>query len=107
MSNPKLEGSMGRFEEWNWTRAQVMHVMVELARAHHEDDGERLVGSIAATAGLNIAIIADQGRQAADEAAGILHHVGWLAAYLATKEASAEQIAALHAIIDVTDPWKE
>lgn len=107
MNTGTMEGVMGRFEEWNWTRAQVMHAMVELARAHHEDDGERLVGSIAATAGLNIAIIADQGRQAEDEVAGILHHVGWLAAYLATKEASAEQVAALHAIIDLTDPWKE
>ena len=38
--------------------------------------------------------------------AGILYHVGWLAAFLAPDAPTEAQRIALRAIIDATDVWK-
>ncbi|MDQ0839521.1 hypothetical protein [Sphingomonas faeni] len=81
--------------------------MRELARGHREDEGEQLGGFAAASAGLNIAVIADEGRAAEEMVAGILHHVGWLATYLQTTAPTEEQSVALRAIIDATASWKD
>lgn len=96
---------LGRFEDWNITRPTAVHIMRELARGHYDDSGDTL-GGLPAVAGLNIAVTADEGRSDADMIAGILHHVGWLAAFLAPDAPTEEQRAALGAIIDATDAWK-
>jgi hypothetical protein len=97
--------SLGTFEDWNITRPTAVHIMRELARGHYDDSGDTL-GGLPAVAGLNIAVIADEGCPDADMIAGILHHVGWLAALLAPDAPTEEQRIALRLIIDATDAWK-
>lgn len=97
---------VGTFEEWNLTRPVIVHIMRELARGHWEDGGERFGGFAAATAGLNIAVIADEGRPAEAMVAGILYNVNLLAAVLAADAATAEQRVALSVISDATTAWK-
>lgn len=96
---------LGRFEDWNITRPTAVHILREFARGHYDDAGDTL-GGLSAVAGLNIAVIADEGRPAEDMVSGILHHVGWLAAFLAPDAPTEEQRTALRAIIDATDAWK-
>lgn len=65
MSDGNLTAAFGSFEDWNWQRPMVVHVLTELARAHYDDaDGEgglggALGGGLKACAGLSIALIAD------------------------------------------------
>ncbi|TPG41220.1 hypothetical protein EAH79_08965 [Sphingomonas koreensis] len=75
---------LGRFEDWNITRPAAIYIMREFARGHLQDEGERFGGFVAASAGLDIAVIADEGRSPIDTIAGILQKVGQLAAYLQT-----------------------
>lgn len=101
-----LTTAFGSFEDWNWPRPMIAHVMEELARVHWDDAGEVYSGFAAASGGLRLAVIADANVPDAEKANGILHHLGWIATYVTTLDVSDGQRAALRAIIDATDAWK-
>ena len=106
MTSWAMHALMGRYEDWNLTRPKVVHLLHELDRAHIADGGERFGGHLLASAGLSIAITADEGRSEADTVGVILHHLHALAARLTDLEMTDVQDAAVTAIFNATSDWR-
>ncbi|WP_306003583.1 hypothetical protein [Brevundimonas sp. C43] len=102
----KLTPTFGSFEDWNWQPPMVAHVMEELARAHWDDEGETYPGFAAASGGLRLAVAADTIGPDAEKAAHVLHHLGWIAAYMTSLDVDDDQRGAFGAIIAATEKWK-
>lgn len=103
----KLTPAFGSFEDWNWPPPMVAHVMAELARVHWNDEGETYPGFAAASGGLRLAVAADTIDPDTEKAVHVLHHLGWIAAYMTTLDIDAEQRAACAAIIAATEKWRD
>ena len=102
-----LSAQLGSFEDWNWQPPIVAHVMEELARVHWDDEGQTYPGFAAASGGLRLAVAADTDQPNTEKAYHILHHLGWIAAYVATLDVDDQQRNALRAVIAATDAWKD
>lgn len=106
----EIAARLGRFDDWNLTREEVVYIMAEFAAAHWEDCGEELGGFALAMHGLDIAQIADRsaiiGADEDEARAAMLHHIGFIAGLLIADVKDPEQAAALVAIEEVTQPWQ-
>jgi len=107
MDNDNLAAAFGRYEDWNWPRPMIPHVMEELARLHWEDEGQDYPGFAAASGGLRLAVAADTIEPVTEKAAHVLHHLGWIAAYMTTLDVDEVQLAALSEIITATEAWRD
>lgn len=106
----EIAARLGRFDDWNLTREEVIFMLGELSAAHWEDCGEELGGFALAMHGLDIAQTADRcavvGADKTEARAAMLHHIGFIAGLLVADVSDAEQAAALVTIEEVTKPWQ-
>lgn len=110
IDHEEIAGRLGRFDDWNLTREEVIFMLGEFAAAHWEDCGEELGGFALAMHGLDIAQIADRsavvGADETEARAAMLHHIGFIAGLLIADASDPEQAAALVVIEEVTQPWQ-